>query len=113
MGGRNSDCNNHRIQVFTPEGKFQTLFRERGQSMGELNWPVSVAIDSSSKVDVSELCKRISAFTSEGQFVVSFGRSGHGSGEFECLRGLAASVDASGVVLLYVCDRDNNRIQVF
>ena len=38
-----------------------------------------------------------------------FGHRGSESGEFDHPRGVA--VDSSGVV--YVCDRDNNRVQVF
>ena len=52
---------------------------------------------------------RVSVFTSEGQFVTSFGRRGKGPGEFERPCGLA--VDISGVV--YVCDMENNRVQLF
>ncbi len=48
-------------------------------------------------------------FTSEGQFLISLGRKGEGPGEFDYPCGLA--VDVSGVV--YVCDRVNNRIQLF
>ncbi len=46
-----------------------------------------------------------SVFTSDGQFLTSFGKNE----EFNSPYGLA--VDASGVV--YVCDHDNNRIQLF
>ena len=45
----------------------------------------------------------------EGQFVTSFGRGGNGPGEFSLPAGLV--LDSSGV--LYVCDRWNNRIQLF
>ncbi len=52
---------------------------------------------------------RVSVFTSEGQFVTSFGRRGKGPGQFLELRGIA--VDNNGVV--YVCDSNNHRVQVF
>ena len=52
---------------------------------------------------------RVSVFTTKGQFVTSFGKRGVGPGEFVCPRGLA--VDDCGVV--YVCDKDNNRCDVF
>ena len=41
--------------------------------------------------------------------MISFGGEGKGPGEFECPRELA--VDDSGVV--YVCDMENSRIQIF
>ena len=99
-----ADTDNNCIQVFTAEGKFLRMFSSRGFLRG-LDWPHSVAVDTSGMVYVGEGGGQ--RFTSEGQFVTSFGRKGEGPGEFKCPRGLA--VDNSGVV--YVCD--NNRVQVF
>ena len=97
-----ADCSNHRIQVFTAEGKFLHMLGRHGQGRGELDCPVCIAIDTSGMVYVSELgSNRVSVFTSESQFVTSFGRMGKGQGQFERPFGLA--VDNSGVV--YVCDR--------
>lgn len=52
---------------------------------------------------------RVSVFSSEGQFVKCFGGTGVGLGEFGWPCGL--TVDNSGLV--YVCDYNNNRVQVF
>ena len=41
-----ADSCNHRIQVFTPEGRFLREFRKKGSGEGELNYPSSVSIDS-------------------------------------------------------------------
>jgi DNA-binding beta-propeller fold protein YncE len=97
----------NRIQVFTAEGKFLRMFGGQGL---ELDYPVGLAIDTNDDmVYVSEGDKhRVTVFTSEGQFVTSFGRKGKGPGEFMDPRGLAVNC---GVV--YVCDRDNNRVQIF
>jgi DNA-binding beta-propeller fold protein YncE len=97
----------HRIQVFTAEGEFLRVFGGQGL---ELDYPVGLAIDTNDDmVYVSEGDKhRVSVFTSEGRFVTSFGRKGKGPGEFMHPRGLAVNC---GVV--YVCDRDNNRVQGF
>ena len=107
-----ADTVNYRIQVFTAEGKFLRMFGRRGEGRGELDCPYCVAVDTRGAhvVYVSEDGNhhRVSVFTSEGQFVTSFGRKGEGPGEFKCPRGLA--VDNSGVV--YVCDSNNNRVQV-
>ena len=100
-----ADGKNHRIQVFTAEGNFVTWFGKRG----ELAWPFGVAIDTSGMVYVSEQDNhRISVFSSGGQFVTSFGGKGSGIGEFKHPFGLAVD---SGV--LFVCDSDNNRVQLF
>ncbi len=58
-------------------------------------------------VYVGDCNHHISVFTSDSQFLTSFGRKGEVLGEFKYPHGL--EVDVSGVV--YVCDRDNSRIQ--
>ncbi len=104
-----ADSRNHRIQVFTAEGKFVRTFGKRGNGKGELDCPYGVAVDSSGMVYVSEAANnRVSIFTSRGQFVTSFGSKGEGPGEFASPNGI--TVD-SGVV--YVCDSENNRLQMF
>ena len=88
-----ADTGNHRIQVFTAEGKFLRMFGKRGCEWGELNRPDGVAIDTDDIVYVTEggNC-RVSVFTSEGDFVTSFG---------EALQSpCGVAVDDSGVVFL-------------
>ena len=48
-----ADSGNHRIQVFTAEGKLLHMFGRHGQGRGELDWPVGVAIDTSGIVRVT------------------------------------------------------------
>ena len=106
-----ADHNNHRVQVFTAEGKFLKMFGRRGDGRGELRAPEGVAIDSSDcdMVYVSEWGNnRVSVFTSEGVFVSPFGSPGERPAQFNYPGGVA--VDNSGVV--YVCDRNNNRVQI-
>ena len=102
-----ADSMNHRIQVFTSKGKFLRMFGSRGEGDGELNYPIGIALDVQDKVYVSEKNNHsISVFTSKGQFVTSFGSGRPGKLD---PRGLA--VDNNGVV--YVCDLDNYRYQLF
>ena len=104
-----ADYWSHRIQVFTAEGKFLMKFGRRGGGRGELNGPVGI-VTSDNMVYVSKLGNHcIFVFTSSGYYVTSFGRKGNGSGQFVFPTGLA--VDNNGVV--YVCDYDNNSVQVF
>ena len=51
----------------------------------------------------------MSVFTKQGKFITSFGKEGSGDGQFICPSGLA--IDSDGV--LYVCDWNNSRIQMF
>ena len=104
-----ADTGNYRIQVFTAEGKFLRMF-SRHSYRRERDLIYCVAVDTSGMVYASEDGNdHVSVFTSEGQLVTSFGRKGERPGEFVSPRGLA--VDNSGVV--YVCDLDNYRVQVF
>ncbi len=94
-----ADFDNHRIQLFTAEGKFLRMFGRHGEGRGELYYPISITIDTSDRVYVGDCNHRISVFTSGGQFLTSFGRKGEGPGEFEYPRGLAANVSR----LVYMC----------
>ena len=104
------DLENHRIQVFSAQGKFLKKFGKHGEGRGELKWPHGIAIDSRDRVYVSEMGNnRVSIFSLDGQFLTSFGSKGTGPGQFSSPQGLA--VDRSGLV--YVCDPGNSRIQLF
>ena len=102
-----ADCDNNRIQVFTAGGKFLRMFGKNGNGRGELNCPAGITLDPSNKrLYISDLDNhRISVFTRDGQFVTLFGAN---VARFDP-RGVA--VDNCGVV--YVCDHDNNRIEIF
>ncbi len=39
-----ADTANHRIEIFTAEGKFLRMFVRHGQGRGELKWPRGVAV---------------------------------------------------------------------
>ena len=77
--------------------------------------PYSICIDRAGFVYVSEYGKTdpgvhcISVFTKEGNFVTSFGSHGKNLGQFNYPCGLAC--DRNGI--LYVCDCNNNCLQIF
>ena len=106
-----ADWSNHRIQVFTAEGRFLKSFGKYGQGRGELNEPVSITTDSNGLVYIGESGNhRVSVFNIEGRFVTSFGKEGTGPGEFnEMISGVFVNNDG----IIYVCDTNNNRIQLF
>jgi len=52
---------------------------------------------------------RVSVFHTSGAFITSFGRRGSGEGELEFSHGITTDQDG----FLYVCDTENNRIQIF
>ena len=103
-----TDFHNQRVCIFTTDGRYQRSVVKPADK-GKLNNPVGIACDSG-YVYVSELRGHcVSVFTVMGEFMFSFGRGGGGEGEFFHPRGML--VDKDG--FLYVCDRDNLRIQVF
>ena len=101
------DRENHRIQVFTAEGKFLNMFGRHGKGTGEFDSPVDIAIDTSDTLYVCEnLNHRVSVFTSEGVFITSFGSYGIRPGKFVEPYGIAVNSDG----FVYVSD---NRVQLF
>jgi hypothetical protein len=75
------------------------------------NMPTGLAISPKGDIFVSDGYgnKKIHKFNSSGEFIKSWGTSGQGPGEFAVLHNIA--IDEQG--LIYVCDRENNRIQIF
>lgn len=103
-----ADCGNRRIQVFTPEGEFLKYFGMPSKGKGKV--PGGIAVDCNDLVYITEWDNHcVSVYTSKDQFVTSFGKSGNGLGEFN--RPIGIAVDRCGFI--YVCDSDNDRVQVF
>ena len=83
---------------------------KKGKGEGELDYPVSVAVDSHNLVYVGEYGNnRVSIISTDGEFIKSFGSKGNGCGQFKAPYGIV--LDRNGTV--HVCDTDNNRIQIF
>ncbi len=99
-----------RLQMFTSEGKFIRMFSGVDKSGASLlTLPVSIAIDASDKIYVCHSNDCVSVFDSEAKCLASFGKFGDELGEFKYPHGIALS----DVGVVYVSDRDNNRVQVF
>ena len=99
-----ADSLNHRIQVFTAEGKFLRRMLSYVEGWGAIVGPYGIAVDSNGFVYISDyLTGRISVFTSSGQFKSCLDITGKNS-----LRGLA--VDNCGV--FYICDQNSSSIKL-
>ena len=100
----------HRILIFSPDGKYLRRFGEKGKKKMVKNQLYGMAIDSDDRICVGEFTTNntISVFGSGGQFLTSFSGKGRGSGQFDPT-GLA--VDTNGVV--YVCYNSKSRVQIF
>ena len=104
-----ADQFNHRVQVFTEDGRYLRQFGKYGKGEGELSRCIGIAIDSNIVYIADRDNHRVSVFTTEGCFITSFGTKGSEPGQFSYPHGI--TIDKNGLV--YVCDLDNGRIQIF
>lgn len=94
---------NHRVQRFTPEGKFLGTFAVQRYSGG-------LAVDAGGNVYVGHWNdNKVAAYSPTGKPLHEWGRKGSGDGEFQ----LPGSVSLGPDGLLYVPDQGNSRVQKF
>ncbi len=119
-----TDVGGHIVVKFNPAGQALLTLGTKGEA-GEwneaagsrkLNQPNDVAIARNGDVFVVQGHTpgpkgdaRVLKFDKTGKFIKSWGGKGKGPGQFEVAHGIA--IDAKG--LLWVMDRENQRIQVF
>ena len=103
------DFNQDYVKVLSAQGELLYSFGDNDTSH-KLDEPHSICVDSEF-VYVSEWGSKhcVSVFTKQGKFITSFGKKRSGDGQFSYPSGLA--FDSDGV--LYVCDINNIRVQVF
>ena len=106
-----ADTWNNRVQKFTPEGDFLTMWGQFGAAESPYHFwgPRGIAVDDQGRVYVTDTGnKRVVIFDSEGNDLADFGGAGFGVGEFDEPVGI--DVDDQGRV--YIGDTWNRRIQV-
>ena len=110
------DANFHVATKYTPDGTpLLTLGRKHRPSATfngkPFNMPTGLAIAPGGELWVSDGygSHRVHKFSPEGELILSFGVQGDGPSQFALLHNIG--VDKNGRV--YVCDRENNRIQIF
>jgi streptogramin lyase len=104
----------HVVRKFTPEGELLLTLgtlKEPGRDATHFNRPTDMAITRSGDIFVTDGYgnRRIVHFDKEGKFVKEWGGFGAEPGQFVLPHAIVA--DAQGV--LYVCDRNSGRIQLF
>lgn len=105
-----ADSCNHRIQVFSPEGRFLRSYGHAGRRMGELSYPYDVQVDADGFQFVAEFGNsRIQVFDPEGKPVEIIGGPGSAPGQFS--NPWSEALDSAGN--LYVADSQNHRVQKF
>jgi sugar lactone lactonase YvrE len=119
-----TDVGGHIVLKLSPQGQVLLTLGTKGQAgswddtagMRLLNQPNDVAIAANGDIFVAEGHTpgamgdpRVLKFDKTGRFIKSWGGKGKEPGKFEVAHGIA--IDAGG--LLWVADRENQRIQVF
>lgn len=105
-----ADSFNRRIQKFTSQGQFITLFNGRIDGGSEFDMPIDIALDTDGNLYVLDnvACK-VRIFSPLGKEIGSWGGKGVAPGLFNSPRGIA--LDTRDIV--YVADTGNSRIQLF
>ena len=112
-----SERGNHRLQIFSPEGKFiQTIGKrgtaKKGEAMpdGEFNTPTHVTIDDHDNIIVTERWNyRIQVFDNRGKLLKIWGSEGRGAGKLYYPYDLVLGDDRT----VYACEFGNHRVQKF
>ena len=103
-----ADSCNHRIQIFSSDGKFLRAYGKAGSGKGELSYPYDICVDGEGRQYVCEFGNsRIQVFDAHDQPIEIIGSPGADPGRFSNPWGVA--LDSSGN--LYVADSQNHRVQ--
>lgn len=106
-----ADTWNHRIQKFTAEGEFLTMWGQFGAAESRYHFwgPRGVAVDDQGRVFITDTGnKRVVIFDQDGVDLAEIGGSGLGVGQFDEPVGI--EVDDAG--RLFIADTWNKRIQI-
>jgi DNA-binding beta-propeller fold protein YncE len=103
-----ADSCNHRIQVFSSDGKFLRAYGKAGKGIGELSYPYDICVDAAGRQYVCEFGNsRIQVFDANDRPIEIIGGPGLAPGQFNNPWGVA--LDSAGN--LYVADSQNHRVQ--
>jgi DNA-binding beta-propeller fold protein YncE len=103
-----ADSCNHRIQIFSREGKFLRTHGSPGRGPGQFSYPYDVRIDDAGRQYVCEFGNsRIQIFDANDQPLETLGQTGSEPGQFNN----PWSIALDSVGNLYVADSANHRVQ--
>ena len=108
-----SDCNNLRIQAFTPQGKFKWGYGRKvgidthtnGRMFG---LPRNIAVGPDGNVYISDAFHfQIKVLSPSGQLLAAMGKRGTEPATFNYPNGIELTHDST----VYIADKENNRVQ--
>ena len=103
-----ADSCNHRIQIFSSDGKFLRAYGRPGKGKGEFSYPYDICVDAAGRQYVCEFgSSRIQVFDANDQPLEIIGGPGAEPGQFANPWSIA--LDSGGN--LYVADSQNHRVQ--
>ena len=102
-----SECGDHQVSVFDVRGRRIQTFGSCGDRPEKMRSPAGVTVDDMDNIYVSSEHK-LQKYTSSGELIKCIGRRGSKEAEFNDPRGVTIHRNQ-----VYVCDRENHRIQVF
>ena len=98
------------VRIFTLDGTYINRFSSFGADQGQLNHPLSLAVDSRGFIFVADTYNhRICIFNYAGTFIRSFGSCGNNEEQFNRPQGVAFSPNGN----LYISDYGNQRVMIF
>ena len=108
-----ADRDSHQVLKYTTAGELVMTLgtRYRAALQAPFNHPSDIAVAPSGEIFISDgygnSC--VHRFTAEGEYIASFGTPGSSAGQFRVPHSIRVALDGR----VYVCDRENNRVQVF
>ena len=103
-----ADSCNHRIQVFSADGKFLRAYGKAGTGKGEFSYPYDICVDNTGRQYVCEFGNsRIQVFDAQDRPIEIIGGPGADPGRF----GNPWSIALDSAGNLYVADSQNHRVQ--
>ena len=111
-GNKGANVHDSPLETQVQTRRFRSVlsFGRKGESVGMLNKPWSMAVNDRDEIAVVDHDNhRVSVFSSDGTHLRSFGRWGNNDGEFRNPKGIA--FDSYGNIV--VADSWNHRVQVF
>ncbi len=108
-----ADRDAHQVLKYSTEGELLLALGNRYQAAWQapFNHPSDIAVAPSGDILVSDgygnSCEH--RFTTDGRYLSSFGSPGSGPGQFRVPHSLRVAQDGR----IFVCDRENNRVQIF
>ena len=105
-----TDSLNHRIQIFSSDGKYLRSFGRKGNKAGEFKHPTGITFHKNGNIFVADQKNhRIQIFSGEGEYVDMFG--GYGSHDSQLFEPWGLSVNSDGNII--VADTGNQLIKIF